>query len=100
MTVWAQRKEKAKQLAKLGTAFIGCALLGVRIYYWVTEPQTKSDLFQARDILNAISLMFAFDDTSLFVEKVGPKVAAVVVGGEAYVKAAAGCVHIAAVATE
>jgi hypothetical protein len=100
VSVWAQRKEKAKQLAKVGTAFIGCALLGVRIYYWVTEPQTKSDLYQARDVLNAISLMFAFDDTSLFVEKVGRKVAALVVGGETYVKLVAGAVHIAAIATE
>ena len=74
-------------------------LLGIRIDAWVNGKSPESALFQTRDVLNAISLMFTFDDTALFVKAVGPENALFVVAGETLVKAAAGCVHIAAVAT-
>ncbi len=96
---WEAKKDGAKTAVKIGASIAGCVLLGLRIDAWVNKKSPLSDTFQARDVLNAIGMMFTFDDTSVFVKAVGPENAAFVVGGETYLKVAAGCVHIAAVAT-
>jgi outer membrane protein assembly factor BamB len=95
-----QSKYYGKQIVKVGCSIAGAVLLGIRIDAWVNHKSPESDLFQTRDVLNAIGLMFTFDDTEFFVTAVGPKVASFVVAGETVVKVAAGAVHIAAVQTE
>jgi hypothetical protein len=92
--------DTGKQLIKIGASIGGCVLLGFRIDIWVNRKSDISDLFQTRDVLNAIALMFTFDDTSWFIKAVGAEAAAYVVVGETVVKMAAGCVHIAAVETQ
>ena len=90
-------KDKGKQMTKIGISVLGAVLLGLRIDAWVNGKSLQSDWFQARDVLNAIAMMFTFDDTSYFVKAVGPENAVFVVAGETYVKVAAGCIHIAAI---
>jgi Concanavalin A-like lectin/glucanases superfamily len=92
-------KDKAKTAIKVGVSIAGCVLLGLRIDAWVNKKSPLSATFQARDVLNAIGMMFTFDDTTPFVQAVGPENAVFVVAGETYVKIAAGCVHIAAIST-
>ena len=92
-------KDKIKTTIKVGVSIAGCVLLGLRIDAWVNNKSPLSATFQARDVLNAIGMMFTLDDTSVFVKAVGQENAAFVVAGETYVKVAAGCVHIAAIAT-
>ena len=53
----------------------------------------------SRDVLNALSLVFTFDDSKFWIDTVGPKGAAITVAGEVYVRVAAGIVHIVAVET-
>jgi outer membrane protein assembly factor BamB len=93
-------KDHGKQIIKIGVSIGGCVLLGLRIDAWVNNKSPLSDLFQTRDVLNAIAMMFAFNDTSYFVKAVGPTVATYVIVGESWVKLAAGAVHIAAVVKE
>jgi len=92
-------KDKSKQLAKVGASLAGAVLLGIRIESLVNNRSSVPKLFQARDILNAVGLMLTFDDTSYYVDAVGPQNAVATIVAETYFKAAAGCVHIAAVAT-
>ena len=92
-------KDHVKTAIKVGVSIAGCVLLGLRIDAWVNNKSPLSATFQARDVLNAIGMMFTLDDTSVFVKAVGQENAAFVVAGETGVKVAAGCVHIAAIAT-
>jgi hypothetical protein len=92
-------KDKSKQMAKIGCSLAGAVLLGIRIESLVNNRSAVPKLFQARDILNAVALMFTFDDTSYYVDAVGPQNAVATIVAETYFKAAAGCVHIAAIAT-
>jgi len=96
-SVFDKVKYHGKQFIKIGVSMGGVALLGLRIDAWVNHKSPASDLFQTRDVLNSIALMFTFDDTDYFVSAVGPKVAGFVIAGETIVKVAAGAVHIAAV---
>ena len=88
-----------KDLLKIAFSVIGLALLIKRIVFWVQRTSKGSDLAQTRDVLNAIGLMLTFDTTDLYVNLVGKKGAAFTAGGEMLVKAAAGAVHIANIAT-
>lgn len=97
---WREARKIAIYIAdQVGVSIAGCVLLGPRMDAWVNNKSPLSATFQARDVLNAIGMMFTFADTSVFVNAVGPENAAFVVAGETYVKIAAGCVHIAAIAT-
>jgi hypothetical protein len=54
-----------------------------------------------RDILMAIGLIFAFDDTSWFLDFLeGRSIAGYMIAGETYAKFAGGVLHIAAVEVE
>lgn len=63
--------DTGKQLIKIGASIGGCVLLGLRIDIWVNKRSDKSDMFQTRDVLKAIALMFTFDDTSYFIKALG-----------------------------
>lgn len=92
-------KQNASDLIKVAVSIAGVVLLGIRIDAWVNKKSPQSDLFQTRDVLNSIVMMFAFDDTSRFINAVGRQVPLYLIYGESYVKIAAGAVHIAAVET-
>lgn len=64
---------------------------------WVNKKSKLSDLFHTRDVLNCIGLMFTFDDTSYFLKVGGAEPALMLASAEMAVKAAAPCVHFAAV---
>lgn len=92
-------KDKAKQMAKIGCSVVGAVLLYLRIESAVKNTSSVPALFQARDIINAATLMLTFDDTSLYLKAVGPYNAIVTVSVETVWKASAGVVHITAVST-
>lgn len=93
-------KERAwlKEKGKLAASVIGVGLLATRIEAWVNHRSPQSDFFQMRGVLNAISLMFSFDDTELFLDNpAGKKLAPYVIAGETIVKVAGGVMQMAAI---
>jgi hypothetical protein len=93
-------KDVIKDSIKIMVSIVGGNLIGFKIDAWVNGKTNQSALFNTRDLLNAIALLLAFDDTTIFVGAAGPEAAAAVVLAETYVKVGAGCLHIAAVVNE
>lgn len=98
-SVTSKNVQRAVDFIKIGVSIAGCVLLGLKIDMWVNKKSNQSDLFHTRDVLNCIGMMFAFDDTSMFL-KVAPGAALLLACAEIGVKAAAPCLHLAAVLDE
>jgi outer membrane protein assembly factor BamB len=97
----SKMKAALRETGKLGASVVGAGLLGMRIHAWVTHRSHQSDFYQMRDVLNAVSLMFSFDDTQLFLgNPTGKKLAPYVIAGETIVKVAASAMQMAAIQAE
>ncbi|HVF23108.1 MAG TPA: LamG domain-containing protein, partial [Pyrinomonadaceae bacterium] len=97
----SRAKAYAKEKGKLAASVVGAGLLGIRIHAWVTHRSHQSDFYQMRDVLNAVSLMFSFVDTQMFLgNPTGKKLAPYMIAGETIVKVAASAMQMAAIQTE
>jgi hypothetical protein len=95
-----QLKVKGKDKAKMACTYIGVILAGVRLTFWTENITKQPHLFHARDMLQAISLMFAFDDTKEMIEGPSRGIVGYLIAGETIVKLAAGGLHLAAVRSQ
>jgi hypothetical protein len=97
----SRAKAYLKEKGKLAASVVGAGLLGIRIHAWVTHRSHQSDFYQMRDVLNAVSLMFSFVDTQMFLgNPTGKKLAPYMIAGETIVKVAASAMQMAAIQTE
>ena len=96
-----QLKFHGKDKAKEAITIIGGGLFGARISLWAMGVTKQPTLFHVRDLLQAIALMFTWDDCSWMVNNAGGKrIATYLIVGETLVKVAAGGVHLAAIHSE
>ena len=94
------RTTKLVQAIKIIASCVGCALLIIRLDTWINHRSDVSGIFQLRGLLEALTLMLTFDDTKVFVTKVGRQAASNVLIAETVLKLVTGGVHIVGIVDE
>jgi hypothetical protein len=91
---------KLVQAIKIIASCVGCALLIIRLDTWINHKSDIAPLFHLRGLLEALAMMLTFDDTRVFISKVGRPWAAELVVVEVGLKLITGGVHIAGIIHE
>jgi outer membrane protein assembly factor BamB len=91
---------KLVQVIKGIASLVGVVLLGIRLDIWINHKSDIATLFHVRGLLEALTMMLAFDDTKFFIDRTDRKTAGYFVLAETDLKFATIAVHIAGIVLE